>query len=180
MRARQLGGAARLGLRAGVLAGIALGGTVAGGPGALVAAVTAAALLLVLCDLRWRWLPMEWTLALASSGLLLALVTGEIAAALVAGIALALPLAGLALAYRQLRGMDGLGMGDVLLSAAIAIHLGLLSGTIVLATAALAALAAEILLRRDRSATPGAPRGAPLGAWLAFCFACAAPASMII
>ncbi|MEO1456269.1 MAG: prepilin peptidase [Pseudomonadota bacterium] len=178
-RARAWTPAALTGLRAGLVLGVAGAWALAGGPGALVAALAGLAGLLALADLRWRWLPVEWTAALGASGLALALAAGDGARAALDGAAMAAALLAVQAGFRALRGREGLGTGDVVLAAGIAVHLGLGAGALLLFAAAAGALAAEAVRLRGRPATMRPERTVPLGAWLAICFACAPAAAML-
>ncbi|MEM9763324.1 MAG: prepilin peptidase [Pseudomonadota bacterium] len=172
-RVRALTTAAILGLRAALVLAPAAGWLIAGAPGAIFASVAAASLLLAILDLSWRWLPLEWVGGIAASGLALALAHGALLEAVTETAAITLLLAALAATFRRLRGVEGLGLGDVFLAGAIATHLGLIATALVLFAAALAALAAEVLIFRDIYATRYGVRTVPLGAWLALCFVCA-------
>ena len=168
---RRIDGRLRSALRVGVIAGTALGWFIAGGAGALAAALVAVCLLLSLCDLRWRWLPTEWTASILASGVLLAFAAGQGLDALIDGATLAAGLLAVRQGYWAIRGEDGLGLGDVVLAAGISAHLGLETGLIVLicacAIGVLAATASQWggLTGGDRS------RSVPLGVYLAMLFA---------
>lgn len=168
------------GLRAAILLAPAAGWFVSGGAGALLASIAAVCLMLTLCDIRWRWLPLEWTASLGASGLALALATGEALSALLSATVLMLVLTAVAVAFRRFRGTDGLGTGDILLTGAIATHLGLGATALLLFAAASAALLVEALVFRDISATRSVARTIPLGAWLAIGFVCAPTAAMVL
>ncbi|MEL6480981.1 MAG: prepilin peptidase [Pseudomonadota bacterium] len=177
---RALTPAATLGLRAASLLAPAAGWLIAGAPGAIFTSVAAASLLLAILDLSWRWLPLEWVGGIAASGIVLAMASGALLEALTETAAIMLLLAALAATFRRLRGVDGLGLGDVFLAGAITTHLGLAATAMVLFAAAIAALAAEALIFRDIYATRYRARTVPLGAWLALCFVCAPLAGMFV
>ncbi len=169
---RHLSHAVGLGIAGGMLAAVGLGFALGGGRAALGLAVAATALLLALFDFRWRWLPREWTLGLIASGLLAALARGA-ADGLGAAATGALLLAGLLMAlregHRRLRGVEGLGLGDVWLAGGIGAHAGLAAGPLVLAAGALAALTGQALQAGVQGAK--APRPIPLGGYLSIAFA---------
>ncbi|MEL6768652.1 MAG: prepilin peptidase [Pseudomonadota bacterium] len=179
-RVRASTGAASLGLRAGILLAPGAGWLAAGAPGALLASLAAGALLLALLDCAWRWLPLEWIGGIAAAGIAVALATGTLLETLAEAAAIMLLLAALAVTFQRLRGVSGLGTGDILLAGAIATHLGLTATALVLFAAAIAALAAEALIFRDIYATRYGVRTIPLGAWLAISFVCAPGASMVV
>ncbi|MEO1722528.1 MAG: hypothetical protein AAFR84_09010 [Pseudomonadota bacterium] len=180
VRIRALTSAAIVGLRAGILVGPAAGWMVLGGPGAIFATLAAASLLLALCDLRWRWLPLEWTGSVGASGLALAFAAGQLTDALLAATTLMLVLAAVQAGFFALRGVHGLGTGDIFLTGAIAAHLGTGATAIVLATAAMGALLMQSRMIRDISATRNDARPIPLGAWIALCFVCSPGATMLL
>lgn len=134
-------------------------------------------LLLILFDMRYRVLPDGLTLPVAALG---------VVAAPACGVSLWSALIGLAGAgggmwlvgagFRHFRGIDGLGMGDVKLAAAMGAWLGPIGCANAIALATLGALAVEtaIGLYRRRGIEPRKriPLGAYLGAafWLTWCF----------
>ncbi|MEM9148339.1 MAG: prepilin peptidase [Pseudomonadota bacterium] len=171
VRRRSVEPLTRLALQIGLASGGALAWLVAGGAGAMAAALLACCAVLLVCDLRWRWLPIEWTGALLVSGLALAAMAGQGTQALVDAAVIAASLLAVRAGYRSLRGVDGLGLGDVILAAGITAHLGLALGGLVLLAATLAALACHALGQPSPIATDAKPRTVPLGAYLAGAFA---------
>ncbi len=154
--------------------GLSLGGAGAvilcwltlGGMAALAAAVALLLGFLLVMDLAWRWLPHEWTGALAALGLLSATFEGRFSDA-VGGAILG---AGLLLALRwwwlRRRGIEALGLGDVYLAAGIGLFAGVLTISWVLLGAALTGLIGEGL-RRLRAREPETSRfGIAFGAHL--------------
>ncbi len=79
---------------------------------------------LVIFDLRWFWLPDRLTFPLVIAGLVQAYAQGQLEPSLIGlTVALALFLA-LRFGYRAARGVEGLGLGDVKLAAAMGAWLG--------------------------------------------------------
>lgn len=111
-------------LGAGCLGAVVLVGVSLGGLSAVIAALLALLVLLIVMDLTWRWLPIEWTIAALVLGLGAALLVGDpleavLGAALGGGL-LALLRAG----YLYARGIEALGLGDVWLAAALGSFVG--------------------------------------------------------
>jgi prepilin signal peptidase PulO-like enzyme (type II secretory pathway) len=128
-------------------------------------------LALTLFDLRYRWLPDRLTLPLSAIGLL-------------TGILICpnpwLPLIGLiggggaawllAEGFYRLRGVEGLGGGDVKLIAAIGVWSGPEMTPFIIAVAALSALAFEIPAQLIAHGQLNPQRRIPFGAYLAISF----------
>ena len=129
-------------VRAGLLlaASAALWIETARGGSPLIPAAALVAAMLAGCDLAWRWLPPAWSGALGLCGLLAA-------AAPVAGLGAAILCGGTLLILRLalMRGgrPESLGLGDVWLTAAVAVWLGPLPAMAVLGVAATTALLIE-------------------------------------
>jgi leader peptidase (prepilin peptidase)/N-methyltransferase len=125
-----------------------------------------------LLDLRYRRLPDGVTVPLAAAGLALAPLTG--------GIGLAAAVAGLvgaggavwlvAVAFRRLRGVDGLGDGDVRLVAAIGAWLGPYGCAVTVAVAAGAALASTVVGQMWRYGRIDRMHRVPFGTFLSGAF----------
>jgi leader peptidase (prepilin peptidase)/N-methyltransferase len=118
---------ATLGPRAGALAGVL----------ALLA-------LLALMDWKWRWLPIEWTSGVIVIGLTLALVEGHFLESAVTAMATAAALFSLMIVFRALRGIDGMGQGDIWLAAGLATISGPLGIAQILGLAAVTGIFQEI------------------------------------
>ena len=141
-----------VGIEAGILLSVVVLGLASGFPAALLAAAVALTALLAVMDAKWRWLPGEWTLALIAIGLILAFRDGRLAeAALAAGIS-SLGLFALQLGYRTIRGVEGLGTGDIWLIAGFSTFLEPRLIPLLIGLAALSGLAQELVQR----AVPGA------------------------
>lgn len=145
------------------------------GPSVLDVGLFAVLLALALFDLRLRLLPDGLTLPLLLAGVPVALsTTGDVLAAVIAGVvtyALAFLVAWI---FRQMRGEEGLGGGDLKLMAAVAIWLGPAQAPVAIVLAAVAAIAAEAVVALvtggyDRRRL--IPFGAYLagGFWLVWC-----------
>ena len=113
-----------LGIGAGALAATAGVGTVLGGSAAVITAFLTLLVMLAAMDMAWRWLPLEWTLALAALGFGAAVLSGDVTTAAL-GAALG---GGVLLALRQsfltLRKVEALGLGDIWLAAALGALIG--------------------------------------------------------
>lgn len=88
--------------------------------------ITALALLALLAasDASWRWLPPIWTLLLAGIGVILLIYNDTPALRLLEAAVVATLLLGLRQTFLWLRGTEALGLGDVWLAGAVALHLG--------------------------------------------------------
>jgi prepilin signal peptidase PulO-like enzyme (type II secretory pathway) len=128
-------------------------------------------LLLVMFDLRYRLLPDGLTLPLIALGVLGADAVGPGLAASVTGL---LGAGGavwlIAAAFRHLRGIDGLGGGDVKLIAAMGAWLGPLATAQAVAVAALSAIAVETAIQLVRHGRIEARHRIAFGAYLAGAF----------
>lgn len=122
-------------------------------------------------DLTSMLIPDRYSAGLALAGLLAAWVDGASADDLLlrlgGAVAIGAVLYGASLAYGRLRGLDGIGLGDVKLIAASAVLVGLagIGAQILLATTAALAFVAIRSLRRRR--WPRATTRIPFGAFLA-------------
>jgi len=128
-------------------------------------------LLLIMFDLRYRVLPDPLTLPLAIVGLAAAPILGPGFLQSVAGLVICGGgLWVLGKAFRRLRGIDGLGGGDIKLVAGMGAWLGLHGCLQAIAAAACAALAIETLVALWRHGTIDPRRRLPFGAYLAIAF----------
>ena len=150
-------------------------GPATGARALLLAGLAVPVLLLIAFDLRYRVLPDMLTLPVAATGLMAAaLVPGAIgldfwsaaAGCFGAGAALWLVQSG----FRMLRGIEGLGGGDVKLAAAMGAWLGPMGCAFAIATAAFGALAAELAIALIRDGRIDPTRRLPLGAYLCGAF----------
>lgn len=132
-------------------------------------------LVLALFDLRYRWLPNALTLPLLPAGLLLAALLereGEVslnmsaAGIIVAGGSVWL----VAEAFRRLRGVDGIGGGDIKLIAGMGAWLGPSGAATVIAIAGLTAFAVEITAQWVATGRIDSGRRIPFGVYLAGAF----------
>lgn len=161
---------ATLGLQAGILAASALAGQAFGGQAAVTAAVLGLAFFLLTQDLAWRWLPLEWSAPFLALGLFAGFL-GENAADTLAGAALGGGLLwGLQVVFRYLRGVEGLGTGDIWLAAGIGAFVGLDTIAWVLALAALSGLAVNALQNRVKKSPARNRWGVAYGAHLVAAF----------
>lgn len=138
--------------------------------GALLAALMLA---IAVTDFRRYTIPNGLTAAAVALGLVRAGLVGPdadwsaVLQAALRGAAVAVPLLALMLGYRRWRGRDGLGLGDVKLSAVAGVWLGLATIFVVIELAALAALAAYFLASRLRNRPLTATAFVPFGSFLA-------------
>lgn len=153
-------------------AGLALGTWVhpsTGLIGALAYGVLGWALvLIVISDFRAFRIPDQLSLPLIPLGLVTAwwltseLFTDRVVAAVIGGAAFY----GLNAAYRRLRGFDGLGMGDVKLTAAAGAWVGLEGLATVILLACISALASVVVFRPSLAKIPDAGRARlPFGSY---------------
>ncbi|MEM7488787.1 MAG: prepilin peptidase [Pseudomonadota bacterium] len=170
--ARRWAPAGQVGLGAGALAAVLIAGGTMGGDAAVTAAAGLLLLLLILMDLAWRWLPHEWTGALALLGLLSATFDGRVPDALAGAIIGGGSLFLLRAFWSWRRGVEAIGFGDVILVAGIGLFAGLNTISWILLGAALTGLIFEGIgrLRTTRSSQPryGIAFGAHLCAVSAF------------
>jgi leader peptidase (prepilin peptidase)/N-methyltransferase len=155
---------------------VACGASLLASPGAdgVLGALLAALMLAIsVTDFRRYIIPNELTAAAVALGLVRAGMVGAdadwsaVLHAALRAAAIAVPLLALMLAYRRWRGRDGLGLGDVKLSAVAGVWLGLAAIFAAIELAALAALAAYFLTSRLRKRPLNATAFLPFGAFLA-------------
>ncbi len=137
-----------LGVAAGLLAAPALAGALFGGSSAVTATTLGLAVLLLLQDLAWRWLPLEWSVPFAALGLVAAFLDHNFANALIGAAIGAGLLWVLQTGFRSLRGVEGLGTGDIWLAAGVGAFVGPDTIAWVLGLAALSGLAFEAVRRK--------------------------------
>ncbi|MBY6092513.1 prepilin peptidase [Maritimibacter alkaliphilus] len=132
-------------------------------------------LTLAACDLRWLRLPDLLTAALmlltGAAALFHVPGTPSPVSALIGGLAGVGSFALLRFAYRQLRGVEGLGLGDVKLMAGLGAYAGIADLPLVVLLAALGALSSAMVgavlhPRGHRKASLAASRPLPFGAAL--------------
>jgi leader peptidase (prepilin peptidase)/N-methyltransferase len=154
----------------------ACGASLVASPGAegLLGALLAALMLAVaVTDFHRYIIPNQLTAAAVALGLMRAGLVGAdadgsaVLQAALRAAAITLPLLALMLAYRRWRGRDGLGLGDVKLSAVAGVWLGLATIFAVIELAALAALAAYFIASRLRNRPLNATAFLPFGSFLA-------------
>ncbi len=163
--------ATALGLSSGMMAAVALAGAFLGLREALVAVIFGLLLLLAIMDLRWRWLPLEWTVTLGLAGLGIASIGARLTEAILTALATMILLRGLQIGFRKLRGTEGMGTGDVFLASALGILAGPVGIALTLGLASVTGLTNEAL-RRGLSGLETRPRfGVAFGAHLAGVFA---------
>jgi prepilin signal peptidase PulO-like enzyme (type II secretory pathway) len=149
-------------------------------PLVVLAAMAVPILLLMAFDLRYRVLPDMLTLPTAALGLLAAALTSDYTGLDWQTAAMGCFGAGAALwllqhGFRWLRGIDGLGGGDVKLAAAMGAWLGPIGCAFAIAVAALGALVVEVAIGLVRHGRIDPKRRIPFGAylcgafWLALC-----------
>lgn len=125
-------------LAAGSLCAVALTGILFGGAAAVTAALLALLVAMVALDLTWRWLPMAWTLAALWLGLASAVVAGDPIWATFGALVGGGLLLALRLTFQLVRGVEGLGQGDIWLAAGLGAFIGpTLIGWLLCAAAAL-------------------------------------------
>lgn len=143
--------AATLGLAAGLLAGPLVAGAILGGDASVTAALLGLAFLLLVQDLAWRWLPLEWTLPLLFLGLSAGFLGGQISDTLLGAFVGAGLLWSLQIVFRFWRGVDALGTGDIWLAAGLGCFAGPATIAWVLGLAAVSGLVEEIVRRTTRT-----------------------------
>ncbi len=140
-------------------------------PGTLILTAIFGWLLLALAavDLRTFLLPDPLTLAVLLSGATMVVLTrpGDWPWHVGGAVAGYLTLWGVETAYRQLRGVDGLGRGDAKLFGAIGMWTGLLGLPIVLLIASLAGIAAALLHAAITRISLSGSSAIAFGPWLA-------------
>ncbi len=125
---------------------------------------------LVLLDARYLWLPDVVTLPLLGLGVLAASARGTTLDALLAALLGGLAMLAIQVAFRRLRGVEGLGLGDVKLVAAFGAWVGLQALPLVVAVASVSALAVVGGLALARRRMPSASEPIPFGAFLSVGF----------
>ncbi len=159
------------GLSLGLLGAVAIAGVALGLREALVAAVFGFLGLSAVMDLRWRWLPLEWSAAIGLAGLGIATIDARIAEAILTALATLLLLRGLQILFRKFRGTEAMGTGDVFLAAALGTMIGPVGIALTLGLASVTGLINEAL-RRTLSGSEVRQRfGVAFGAHLAGVFA---------
>jgi leader peptidase (prepilin peptidase)/N-methyltransferase len=140
--------------------------------GLLGAALALIAIAIAVIDARWFLIPNELSAAAFALGLVHAAVTDPpvlqaVFFAALRGVVIALLFLALREAYRRWRGRDGIGLGDVKLSAAAGAWLSWLAMPIAIEIAALAAIAV-FAVRHYAAARPlDTARKFPFGMFLA-------------
>lgn len=164
--ARRWQGPAALGLAGGGVAAVLAAGAWAGGAAAILTALLVLLPILAAIDLAWRWLPLEWTVAVATLGLGSAAIgphPGQSAVASFLGAGLLLTLQR---GHRLARGTEGLGTGDIVLIAGLGLFLTPHTISWVLVGAASTALLHALWLRRRARADGAPPVAVAFGAHL--------------
>ena len=126
--------------------------------------------LLIVMDLRWRWLPLEWCAAIGLAALVRGWLGDTLPDTILAACVVAGTLAILRFGWLHLRGVEVLGLGDIWLIAAFSGHLGVVPGFGLIGLAALSGLIHHIVSKR-LSNDPQARYGVAYGAHLCICFA---------
>lgn len=116
-------------------------------------------------DLAWRWLPVEWTIALWGLALAIAIENQQVSAALLAGCCAAGCLWVISVFFRYWKSAEVMGLGDIWLSGAVGTLFGVVATANILAIAALTALISEVLRQNLRG--PNHRYGVPFGAHIA-------------
>lgn len=136
---------------------------------AISAALLCLLVLLALIDWQWRWLPIEWTVAVIALGLVDALQsddpTAVVPAMLVPTVLLLLMRQTLLLILKK----EALGLGDIWLVAGLGAFLYLFQTFLLLGFAALSGLA-EVMIRRRLGVAGGAERGVSFGTHICLIF----------
>ncbi|KIT15860.1 prepilin peptidase [Jannaschia aquimarina] len=159
-------GPAHLGLIAGGLSAIAMAGHLSGGHGALQAALLVLLLILAVIDLKWHWLPMEWTVPVLFISLISALFAADLAPSVIGAFLGGGALWLLQTLFRAVRGIEGLGTGDVVLMAGIGAAVGADAISWVLALASGTGLLHWLWLSLHGSNTASRPIAVAFGAHL--------------
>jgi leader peptidase (prepilin peptidase)/N-methyltransferase len=121
-------------------------------------------------DLRFLVIPDLYSVLLVLLAVAGAALTGDWVLAALGALVCGGLLAAVGYGFRRLRGIDGLGLGDVKLAAALGGLLGPVQGARAIALAAVCAslvVAAFLALRRGRAGAGAGPMLAPFGAALA-------------
>lgn len=130
-----------------------------------------ALLLLIMFDLRYRQLPNELKLPLAAVGVAGADLVGPgLAQSIIGLVGSGGALCLLAAIFWQMRGVEGIGRGDIKLVAAMGAWLGPLGAAHAIAAAAIAALVFEVATQLYRHGRVEGQRRIPFGAYLAGSF----------
>ena len=129
------------------------------------------ALSLAAMDFAWRWLPMPWMLILGCVGLLHATSFGDPFEATLAALLGAALLYVPRMTLKILRGYEGMGLGDVILAAAIGLNTGKTSIIWIITFAAISAMVSHYILRAVQAPTARQRLGIAFGAHLALIFA---------
>lgn len=110
------------GLFAGLAAAVVLSPSAGISP--LLTASLALLLLMAASDAAWRWLPPVWTALLALIGFITLIYNGTLIPFILQAGAVIAGLMAVRHAFFWWRGVEALGMGDVWLAGALALHLG--------------------------------------------------------
>lgn len=108
-------------------------------------------LLLALIDWQWRWLPIEWTLAVIALGILDAVIAGSLAQTTLQMLVPSLSILAIRQTLQWLLGRPPLGLGDIWLIAGLGAFLPVTLSFLMIGMAAFSGLA-ELGLRRLLSA----------------------------
>ncbi len=141
----------------GLLSGSLVAGAllwVTGSDLALLAAPLTLLFLMSVTDWRWRWLPLEWNGALLLLSLAIALQGGRLSEGFLGALITSVALLALNFTFRALRGRDGLGLGDILLIASIALSLPPFQTIATIGIAAAAGLLGHLILPAKRGNPP--------------------------
>lgn len=120
----------------------------------LVMAVYAIVILLAIMDLRWRWLPIEWTTLICIAAFVYGLGQSTLADTIPAMLLPAGVLAVIRWSVLQLKGVEIMGIGDLWLIAGLSGFLGLFGSILLIGCAATTGLLlhATLLVVRGKSA----------------------------
>lgn len=125
--------------------------------------------LLASIDLQWRWLPIEWTLAVAALAVIHGITSGEMASVLTQMLVPALTLAIFRLLMSWTLGKEALGLGDIWLLFGLGGFLQVFETFLLVGMAALLGLV-EVLVRRAISDDQRESTGVSFGTHLCIVF----------
>lgn len=130
---------ATIGLGTGLVVGTLLSSLLFSAEHGVIFAVLSLLILLAGLDLAWRWLPYEWTIPLLILGLWQGFVTEDLDQSLFGAITGGGFLFVMHQTMRIIRGIEGIGIGDMWLAAAMGAYVG---PWLVLSTISIAAITA--------------------------------------
>ena len=141
---QRLGNAAAVGLVAGLATAVCTSALMSGAYAATQVSLLAILFLIAIADFAWRWIPLSWTIGLLVGGLLLAEASGDLVIAAMASGASGIAIIVMRTLFWYLRGVEGIGVGDATLLAAMAPYTGVDQLGVLVLVASLIGLAVSI------------------------------------